>query len=303
MRRVADRHREDAAGRLDRVSLPRPRLASPRIDRADRVLVEVQREAERAALELEQLVDRGVGQAGDARDAVTDLEHLSDAGLVERRRERVDVLAERRRDLVDESMVSSGMTFLHLFEAVTDGAVDDGVADAGDEAAHHARVDDRPSPRRSCRSPGRAPSARRSRLRRVQRDRGLRTSATSRLRSAAASSTKRSTICASSPRAWPAATSIESNAVLTWRAPCRPMSSSMTAMRRSTGSAGSVSASRSSSDALHGPREAEQVVLDLRRGALAARDLEQRLGVRLDLRALVSRLLAPASLPLPTELM
>ena len=50
-------------------------------DRADRLLVEVQREAERAALELEQLVDRGVGQAGDAGDAVADLEDAADLGL------------------------------------------------------------------------------------------------------------------------------------------------------------------------------------------------------------------------------
>ena len=53
--------------------------------RADRFLVEVQREAERAALELEQLVDRGVGQAGDARDAVADLEHAADLRRLDRR--------------------------------------------------------------------------------------------------------------------------------------------------------------------------------------------------------------------------
>ena len=47
-------------------------------DGADRLLVEVQREAERAVLELEQLVDRGVGQARDAGDAVADLEHAAD---------------------------------------------------------------------------------------------------------------------------------------------------------------------------------------------------------------------------------
>ena len=95
---VADRHREDPAGRLDRVALlDLVDLAED--DGADRVLVEVQREAERAALELEQLVDRGVGQAGDAGDPVADLEHPPDAGLVERRRERLDVPAQRRRDL------------------------------------------------------------------------------------------------------------------------------------------------------------------------------------------------------------
>ena len=55
--RVADRHREDAAGRLDRAALLDV-VGLAEDDRADRVLVEVQREAERAALELEQLVDR-----------------------------------------------------------------------------------------------------------------------------------------------------------------------------------------------------------------------------------------------------
>ena len=75
--------------------------------RTDRVLVEVQREAERAALELEQLVDRGLGQPGDAGDAVADLEHPADARRVERRRERLDVLAQRGRDLVGVDRVSS----------------------------------------------------------------------------------------------------------------------------------------------------------------------------------------------------
>ena len=73
-------HREDAAGRLDRAALlDVAGLAED--DRADRVLVEVQREAERAALELEHLVDRGLGEAGDAGDAVAHLEHLADVGL------------------------------------------------------------------------------------------------------------------------------------------------------------------------------------------------------------------------------
>src|SRR5262245_10170306 len=43
-------------------------------------------------------------------------------------------------------MVSSAISdlFLQLFESVTDRAVDDHVADAGDDAAHHRRVDDHP---------------------------------------------------------------------------------------------------------------------------------------------------------------
>ena len=55
---VADRHREDAARGLDRLALfdAAERLAEH--DGADRLLVEVQGEAERAVLELEQLVHR-----------------------------------------------------------------------------------------------------------------------------------------------------------------------------------------------------------------------------------------------------
>ena len=47
---------------------------------ADRLLVEVEREAQGAVFELEQLVDRGVGQARDAGDAVADLEDATDLG-------------------------------------------------------------------------------------------------------------------------------------------------------------------------------------------------------------------------------
>ena len=42
------------------------------------VLLEVQRQTERAAFELEQLVHRRVRKTGDARDAVADLEHAAD---------------------------------------------------------------------------------------------------------------------------------------------------------------------------------------------------------------------------------
>ena len=51
---------------------------SPRIDGADRLLVEVQGDADGAVLELEELVDADVGQAGDAGDAVADLEDAAD---------------------------------------------------------------------------------------------------------------------------------------------------------------------------------------------------------------------------------
>ena len=45
---------------------------------ADRLLVEVEGEADGAALELEQLVDADVGQARHAGDAVADLEDAAD---------------------------------------------------------------------------------------------------------------------------------------------------------------------------------------------------------------------------------
>ena len=82
---VADRHGEDVAGGphdlalFDVVDLAEHHGA-------DRVLVEVERQAERAALELEQLVDGGVGQARDAGDAVTDLDDATDRRLLDRRR-------------------------------------------------------------------------------------------------------------------------------------------------------------------------------------------------------------------------
>ena len=59
---VADRDGLDAAGRLDRLLLLEA-VDLAEDDGTDGVLVEVQGEAERAVLELEQLVDRGAGEA------------------------------------------------------------------------------------------------------------------------------------------------------------------------------------------------------------------------------------------------
>ena len=97
--RVADRDREDPAGALDRAAFLDV-AGAPEHHRTDRLFVEVQRETEHPALELEHLVDRRVGETGDPRDAVTDLEHPADLGLVERRRERLDVLAQCGSDVV-----------------------------------------------------------------------------------------------------------------------------------------------------------------------------------------------------------
>ncbi len=96
--RVADGDRDDAAGRGDELTLF-DRVGVTEDHGADRLFLEVQGEALRAALELEQLVDRGVRQAGDARDAVADLEHTTDLGPVDLGPEALDVLAEYGRDV------------------------------------------------------------------------------------------------------------------------------------------------------------------------------------------------------------
>jgi hypothetical protein len=69
-------------------------------DGTDRLLVEVQGQTERAPLELEQLVDRGVGQAGDAGDAVTRLDDRSDLLALQARLVALQVLAEDLGDVV-----------------------------------------------------------------------------------------------------------------------------------------------------------------------------------------------------------
>ena len=83
---VADRHREDPAGRLDGLALF-DGVDVAEHDGTDRLLVEVEREADRAVLELEQLVDGGVGQTGHTGDAVADLGHPADRTCLERRLE------------------------------------------------------------------------------------------------------------------------------------------------------------------------------------------------------------------------
>ena len=84
---VADRHGQDLAGALDLLAL----LDGGELtedDDADLVHVEVEREAQGAVLELEQLVGHRRGQALDVRDAVTGVGDAADlfargiAGLV-----------------------------------------------------------------------------------------------------------------------------------------------------------------------------------------------------------------------------
>ena len=95
---VADGHREDAAGRLDGLALF-DLVDVAEHDGTDRVLVEVEGEADGAVLELEELVHAGVGQAADAGDAVADFGDAADGAGLERGLETVEVLLERRRDV------------------------------------------------------------------------------------------------------------------------------------------------------------------------------------------------------------
>ena len=74
---VADRHRQDAAGGLDDLLLLEV-VDLAQDDGADGVLVEVEGQAQRAVLELQQLVHRRAGQAGHPGDAVAHLDDPSD---------------------------------------------------------------------------------------------------------------------------------------------------------------------------------------------------------------------------------
>ena len=97
--RVADGHRQDAAGRADRLALL-DAVGLAEHDGADRLLVEVQRQPDRAVLELEQLVDRGVGEAGHAGDAVADLGDAPDGLGLQRGLEALEALGEGGGDVV-----------------------------------------------------------------------------------------------------------------------------------------------------------------------------------------------------------
>src|SRR5262249_4595445 len=95
----ANRHRKHAAGALDRLALL-DALEVAEDDRADVANVEVERDAKHAALELEQLVGHGRGQALDVRDAVTRVDHDTDLFGRGIARERGDVIIDRAPDLV-----------------------------------------------------------------------------------------------------------------------------------------------------------------------------------------------------------
>ncbi len=95
---VADRHRQDLTRSPNGVALGD--LVGPAEDhRTDRILIQVERQAPHAALELEQRVDRAVGQTGDAGDAIAHLGHPADLALGEVGREAFEVAANGVGDL------------------------------------------------------------------------------------------------------------------------------------------------------------------------------------------------------------
>jgi hypothetical protein len=77
--RVTDRHRGDAAGRTDRLSLLDVGVIA-HDDDADTVLGEVQRQAEHATFKLDQLGRHHLAETVDGCDAVTNLDNRADIG-------------------------------------------------------------------------------------------------------------------------------------------------------------------------------------------------------------------------------
>ena len=96
---VADGHREDLAGPLDRLPLLHARVVAED-DRADLGDVQVQRDAQHAAGELQQLVGHGRGQALDVGDAVAGVGDRADLLAGGPGLQRRDVAGDRTPDLL-----------------------------------------------------------------------------------------------------------------------------------------------------------------------------------------------------------
>ena len=92
-----DRHFEDAARRLDRGAF-RDVLVVTEDNSADGVLLEVEREAERVARELEHLTVGGVGQAVNADDTVGNGNYGADVARFRGRFEILDALFNQLAD-------------------------------------------------------------------------------------------------------------------------------------------------------------------------------------------------------------
>src|SRR6266550_1510469 len=97
--RLADRHFDDATGRLDRVALL-DRAGVAEDDRTDGLLLEVEGHAHHPARELEHLEGEGRVQAIDLGDPVADLDDGADAAGLDAGVERIDRRFDDAGDLV-----------------------------------------------------------------------------------------------------------------------------------------------------------------------------------------------------------
>jgi hypothetical protein len=95
----ADRHLDDAAGRLDRVAFLDLGVIAQN-HRADCLFLEVQRHAHDATREFEQLGRQGAFQAVDLGDAVADLHDRADRARLDAGVELVDRRLDDGRDVV-----------------------------------------------------------------------------------------------------------------------------------------------------------------------------------------------------------
>src|SRR5688572_25092498 len=94
---LADRHFENAPGGLDRVAFGDV-LVLPEHHRADRVLLQVQRQAEAATREFQHLAVLHVGEAVDAHDAVGHGHDRADVALLGGARELLDARLDQIAD-------------------------------------------------------------------------------------------------------------------------------------------------------------------------------------------------------------
>src|SRR5690606_31979851 len=108
--RFADRHFENAARRLDGVAFGDVLVVSEH-DRADRILLEVQRQSERVLGELEHFAVACVGEPVNAHDAVG---HADDGADVPRFRGRFEILDALFDQLADFGSFECHVLFLDL---------------------------------------------------------------------------------------------------------------------------------------------------------------------------------------------
>ena len=158
----ADRHRDDAAGALDRVAFLDGQVVAEQHG-ADAVLLEVQRDAEDPVRELEHLAGHGALAAVHAGDAVAEGDDRAHFRDVDVDGEAANLVADDLGDFVGSDVhayarqrlsgsrlaarkLSSGLSHQLLAQPVElrlDGAVVDGAAHLREHAADEIRIDDR----------------------------------------------------------------------------------------------------------------------------------------------------------------